>query len=454
MFWKKVILIVFLCLIIISFFFFRHWAYILIITPFFILGWVLVLARFYLLQEGFCLARSRGGEFREFIIRWSGKKFDEDWNVVSDASTGRHFWGGLIAMWFFEKAHEYFLSWMTLKEGQEKPTEHNREKLNRVLLKDKTYYVEIRDAEDAELMPLRLVALITTRVINPYKAIFGVDDWLQVVLSKIAPAVRDAVSKQDYQTLIKSKKDIGKNILDEAIDLVGELLSVYGVQVVAIEVRDIDPENEEDRKATEAPIRAKLDAKKVAAEAEGQKEKTIIDAEALAAKTLTLLTADVEKVIKTAEADAKKIELMAEATKKANVLKFGDVHKGVVESIKTEGITIQEANDMTKTYIVTDMEVEKGAKKHYVFSGDGIDGKEKSILEIAAVVAEQFKELLFHQKQTGNVDNDKEEEKKSQRTKNIGGIEIPDVGNRAGTTGISKEEAEKKKGDFYKNRRS
>ena len=165
-----------LCLIFVSFFFFHHWIYLVITIPIFIFGLVLILTRFYLLQEGFCLAKSRGGEFREFLIRWSGRELDKDWNVVKTQNHKRNILGGLIWMWFFEEAHEYFLSWRTLKEGEEKPTEHKREPLNRVLLKDKTYYVEIRDAEDSELMPLRLVALITTRVMNPYKAIFEVDD--------------------------------------------------------------------------------------------------------------------------------------------------------------------------------------------------------------------------------------------------------------------------------------
>lgn len=459
MFWKKFIFIFLSCIailgciigVLLAFFYSSLPLYLKIAIPIFIVGLIPALLRFYVLQEAFCLARMRYGEFQEFIMRWKGKKFDREWNVVEDTDIKRHLLGGLVWMWFFEKPHEYYLSWKTLKEGEKEPTDHIREKLVRVLLGDKTYYVLISEAEDSNLMPLRLVVLLTVRVKNPYKAIFGVDDWLQVILSRIAPAVRDSVSQQTYQELIKSKKGIGKEIKEHEKQEIDDILKLYGVEIVAIEIRDIDPESDEDRKATEAPIRAELDAKKVIAEAEGQAKKTVIDAEAKAKQTELIATAD-----------AMKMTTIAEATKKSNVLKFGDVHKEVAESIKIKGLSVKDANQMAQNYVITDIETERGAKTHIVL--DGVDGKERAVIEGGTVLLQKLAEVFNGSiDKKGNIDfkkvlssvseqsERKQTEQKSQKTKNVGGIEIPDTQLLGGLT---KEESDKKISELYKKRRS
>lgn len=239
---------------------------------------------FTFVKEGTAKVIMRGGGFSRILMQWQGSGLDDYYNIgrVEDGFRPQHhLWGGLCfyGIWPFWDVFVYDFSWTNLNElGEVK--QHRNETLDYILLKEDVYYVKLEDAEDMNMLPLTVELLLTMRVVNPRRAQFEVQDWLEAVLNRIGPSVRDMIAQDSYESHIgghenqqvqrKGKKALGENIYNREQDTIREFQEEYGVLLREIEVRNIDPPSQY-RDASLKKWMAERERERIQIEAEAEK---------------------------------------------------------------------------------------------------------------------------------------------------------------------------------------
>ena len=238
---------------------------------------------FTFVNEGTAKIVVTGGKFSRALIQYKGHTFDNEWNVVPEDNNHKEPWhpfGGLrfTGFWPFQDIYVYGFAWTGVTERGERQF-HEKEVLDFILLKEDVYWVEEKDAEDWNLLPLDIEVLLTIRVINPYKALFTIQNWLEAVANRVKPLIRNETTKDTYENLIVEQKAIGEQILKGAKKLKTEFKDLYGVELRKIEVKEINPP-EKWRETTLLPFIAEEEAEaiKIRAEAEAGRVGTVYQA--------------------------------------------------------------------------------------------------------------------------------------------------------------------------------
>jgi hypothetical protein len=233
---------------------------------------------FTFVKEGKAKLIMKGGECVKTLIQFKGYTID---HVTGKVVRGeeKHLFGGLrfYGLWPLYDVTIYDFKWTNVDhKGQ--IIIHEPETLDYVLLRDDVYWANVEDAEDKNLLPLDIEVTLTIRVVNPYKAIFNVQNWLETVINRIKPAIRDSVTGKEFEELIKNEKDIGKEIFrklsesSEGVPLLQEFEESYGARIKAIEIKDINPP-EEHRKATLKKFLAKREREAVVVNADAERKR-------------------------------------------------------------------------------------------------------------------------------------------------------------------------------------
>lgn len=245
--------------------------------------WFFLIVYFYLapnnkfftfVKEGKAKLIIKGGECVNTLIQFKGYEIDHGTgNVVRGEE--KHLFGGLrfYGLWPLYDVVIYNFKWTNVdQEGR--IIIHEPETLDYVLLKDDVYWANVEKAEDKNLLPLDIEVTLTIRVINPYKAIFNVQNWLETVINRTKPAVRDSVTGKEFKDLIRNPQDIGKGIYErlQGTGLLREFEESYGARVKAIEIKDINPPKEH-REATLKKFLAEREREKVVVEADAERKR-------------------------------------------------------------------------------------------------------------------------------------------------------------------------------------
>jgi len=262
----------------------------------------------------------RGDKFEKVIIQWREHVLDPEWNVV-DGHEKSSVWGGLCfyGFWPLLDVLSYGFKWTGVTEDGEKDP-HPKEKIDFVLLRADVYWCQVENAEDYNLLPLNLELLLTIRIVNPYKALFNIQNWLETVINRMKPKVRDIITQKSFEDWIKKKENLGDEISNGAKDLLGEFRNIYGVDVVKIQIKEINPPPEQ-RTATLKKYLAEQDKKaiEVAADAEAERLKKVATGEKERIEIVYKAVqgfGDVGRLVRTLEA-AEKSSLAASLTVQA-----------------------------------------------------------------------------------------------------------------------------------------
>ena len=190
----------------------------------------------------------------------------------------------------FAKVHTFRFNWVTLEYGTDKtqpgksvPSSRGEEKMDHVLAQDYVYLIKVDDAEDKNLMPLEVSALLTLRTSNPYKAFFGVHNWLETIAGQSGGRMREFVGEKEYTILVTDKGGHSKELRSRFEDLILWFKKDYGQEIVHIQLRDVNP--------TEAY--RKISTKKY--EAQQEAVNTILAAEA-EQKAIQMTIGEVQKI--------------------------------------------------------------------------------------------------------------------------------------------------------------
>jgi len=216
-------------------------------------------------EEGTARAIMKFDGFHKFVMQYENCKLDKKtWDISicgPEKPWERSLFGGLkwVGIPGIKSVYKYRFTWATVKAQKEEreQVERRTEMIKHIFVKDYVYLGEIKGAETHSLVPLDIDFLITTRVVNPYKSLFRVHDWVNVITSRIEAYFRQFVSLLEYEELISRKQQMGGEIM-QALEETGMLgdegkfLVDYGIRVKNIEMRDIEPVGENKKIIQEA----------------------------------------------------------------------------------------------------------------------------------------------------------------------------------------------------------
>lgn len=236
---------------------------------------------FTFVREGTAKVVVRAHQFHRALMRFKGHILDDEWSVIEAPGRGSRtrkkegFFGGLIpyGFWPLDDIFIYEFKWAGMTDRGELEL-HPSEWLDCIFVKDDVYGCEVTKAEDKELMPLDIKLTLTVRIINPYKALFVIENWYETMVNRVRPYVRDFITTDTYTNFTKNpiRIDIGVWERLEKEGILDELVKRYGVDIRKIEVNAIDPV-EEFRKATMAKVLALRDKDRIITEARAERER-------------------------------------------------------------------------------------------------------------------------------------------------------------------------------------
>ncbi|MBZ9571874.1 hypothetical protein KJA15_00845 [Patescibacteria group bacterium] len=222
-----------------------------------------------------------GDKVEEVLIQWRGHTLDDDWNVIPEGTViagktyrePRHPLGGLrcYGFWPIKDIYIYDFRWTGVTEDGE-VQHHPKETLDYILIKDDVYWCEVKEAEDSELLPLHIELLLTIGITNPYKALFRIENWLETVINRIKPSVRDYIAQSSYKDLVKEKEAMGGKLQAKLDALIKDFKDLYGIDLKKIEVKEIEPP-EDYREATLKKWSAEREKERILVEASAEAER-------------------------------------------------------------------------------------------------------------------------------------------------------------------------------------
>lgn len=207
---------------------------------------------FTIVQEATAKVVVRAGQFRRCLLQFEGLTLDPDWNIVPGRET--HILGGLrlyTLLWPLERIYTYKFRWTGL-DVSGKIQYHPPEVIDYVLVKEDVYWGEVLDAEDSDRLPIDIDFLVRIRVVNPHKALFRIQNWLETVLNRIRPLIRAYVASLPYEELLTRRTEAGGDVWRalEETGRIAEFRNDYGIEIPTggIDFAEIEPR--EDYRAT------------------------------------------------------------------------------------------------------------------------------------------------------------------------------------------------------------
>lgn len=125
----------------------------------------------------------------------------------------------------------------------------SEEYLDYVLLQQDIYALVMETVETKDLLPVNAILILPTRVVNPYKALFEVQHWLEAAENRVADRIRLLFGRYTFRELVNrgnSDDPSTRTISDEELGMVlRDIRQEYGVEIEGVGIRRIDPGSEE-----------------------------------------------------------------------------------------------------------------------------------------------------------------------------------------------------------------
>lgn len=179
-------------------------------------------------------------------------------------------------------------------------------------LKEHAYDVPSQAAITKDNISLVVDGVLYLKLLDPYKASYGVDDYVYAVSQLAQTTMRSEIGKIDLDKTFEERESLNINIVN-AINFASE---PWGVQVMRYEIKDIEPPRTI-LDAMERQMKAEREKRATILESEGNRQSAINVAEG--AKQAQVLAAEADKAeqILRAEGEAQAIIAVADAQAKA-----------------------------------------------------------------------------------------------------------------------------------------
>jgi len=192
-------------------------------------------------------------------------------------------------------------------------------------LKEQATDVPSQGAITKDNISLIVDGVLYIKVLDPYKASYGVDNYAYAVTQLAQTTMRSEIGKIDLDKTFEERDSLNVNIVN-SINLAAE---PWGVQVLRYEIKDIEPPRSV-LEAMERQMKAERDKRASILESEGERQSAINVAEGQ--KRAIVLTAEADRAeqILRAEGEAQAIIAVADAKAKAieTIGKVADTAEG------------------------------------------------------------------------------------------------------------------------------
>mgnify|MGYP001600502157 FL=1 len=209
--------------------------------------------------------------------------------------------GGLkwVGIWPFYQIYRYNFRWTSLRgqmptddPGTDYKYEETRSRvIDYILVRQETYLIDLKGIEDEEQLSVDIKLVWTNQVVNPFRALFRVRNWLETSTDRLLTHIRREFSVTTWKEFQK-----GDDLRDKLQTILGQIKDKYGVETVGLEIIDLKPP--EEFKAAAEKIRmaqAEVDVARHTAEAAVHEAATIITkAEAEAGRVRKVMLAAIE----------------------------------------------------------------------------------------------------------------------------------------------------------------
>ncbi len=210
-------------------------------------------------------------------------------------------------------------------------------------LKEQAVDVPSQSAITKDNISLIVDGVLYFRVLDPYKATYGVDDYIFAVTQLAQTTMRSELGKMELDKTFEERDMLNTNIVT-AINSASE---PWGIQVLRYEIKDIVPPNSV-MEAMEAQMKAERVKRAQILESEGDRQAAINVAEGKKQAQVLAAEADKAEQILQAEGEAKAILAVAEAQAEA-LKKVGEAanteegQKAIQLDLATKAIAAKEA---------------------------------------------------------------------------------------------------------------
>ena len=210
-------------------------------------------------------------------------------------------------------------------------------------LKEQAVDVPSQSAITKDNISLIVDGVLYFRVLDPYKATYGVDDYIFAVTQLAQTTMRSELGKMELDKTFEERDLLNTNIV-AAINSASE---PWGIQVLRYEIKDIVPPNSV-MEAMEAQMKAERVKRAQILESEGDRQAAINVAEGKKQAQVLAAEADKAEQILQAEGEAKAILAVAEAQADA-LRKVGEAanteqgQKAIQLDLATKAIGAKEA---------------------------------------------------------------------------------------------------------------
>ena len=140
-----------------------------------------------------------------------------DWEVVENVSEvsyeDRNFLSRWLGIYYvgippFRTVYTYRFAWneMSKKEDGTKKVWSRDERTDFIYVVAFPYVFIVDEAETDDNLPVDVQIQATVRVVNPYKALFDTENWMEVVSGALIAATRNFVGSKDYADLVSESR--------------------------------------------------------------------------------------------------------------------------------------------------------------------------------------------------------------------------------------------------------
>lgn len=179
-------------------------------------------------------------------------------------------------------------------------------------LKEQAVDVPEQSAITKDNISLSVDGVLYFRVLDPYKATYGVDNYVFAVTQLAQTTMRSELGKMELDKTFEERDVLNTNIVAS----INEAAGPWGIQVLRYEIKDIVPPQSV-MEAMEAQMKAERVKRAQILESEGDRQSAINRAEGKKAAVVLAAQADKEEQVLRAEGEAKAIVAVASAQAEA-----------------------------------------------------------------------------------------------------------------------------------------
>lgn len=210
-------------------------------------------------------------------------------------------------------------------------------------LKEQAVDVPSQSAITKDNISLSVDGVLYFRVLDPYKATYGVEDYVFAVVQLAQTTMRSELGKIELDKTFEERDTLNARIVSQ----INEASSPWGIQVLRYEIKDIVPP-ESVMNAMEAQMKAERMKRAQILESEGARQAAINVAEGQRAAQILAAEAEKAEQVLSAEGEARAIIAVADAqaealTKVGTAANTEEGQKAVQLDLATKAIEAKQA---------------------------------------------------------------------------------------------------------------